>query len=258
MSNPASSRKTAFISGTSGISAAIAEQFADELGYNGFILLYRSDKDRAEALVKKLLERSEVRDVVLIQHDISTASGCVDAVEAIFSVINERFGGQITSVIHSGGCFLPKGDSDFEGYFNLYPRFFKLVVDRVLPLMPDEEGRIIAISAGGSNLSISPRVTYTPGPAKAMLEQLVRVYAKREAKRRITSNTVIPGITITPIWKKLVTPEVLESRIAERCPMNLPIMPSDIANTVVFLCSPKGKFITGAFLPVDGGMHFKE
>jgi NAD(P)-dependent dehydrogenase (short-subunit alcohol dehydrogenase family) len=124
--------------------------------------------------------------------------------------------------------------------------------------MVDGEGRIIAISSVGCNLNSSPRIAYYAGAAKAMLEYQVRMYAKREASRRITFNTVVPGITQTPAWKNLKSPEELETFAAARCPMRTMISPSDVAEAVVWLCSNKARFITGNTFYVDGGLHFRE
>jgi NAD(P)-dependent dehydrogenase (short-subunit alcohol dehydrogenase family) len=103
MSNIPIRRKTAIVTGTSGISAAVAEQMADELEFDGFILLYLNDSERANALAVKISSRPNVRDVIAIQGNISTPAGCDEVVNNIFSVVNERLNGQLTAVIHSGG-----------------------------------------------------------------------------------------------------------------------------------------------------------
>jgi NAD(P)-dependent dehydrogenase (short-subunit alcohol dehydrogenase family) len=100
-----------------------------------------------------------------------------------------------------------------------------------------------------------------PGQAKASMEFLVRLYARKLAKQRITVNCVIPGYTKTEAWdniseKSKVPREVFETNV-KNSPMARWAEPSEIGETVAFLCSSRGEFITGVALPVDGGLHLQ-
>ncbi|XP_064614486.1 glucose 1-dehydrogenase 2-like [Liolophura sinensis] len=97
----------------------------------------------------------------------------------------------------------------------------------------------------------SPRPFYLmPGCGKAALEYVIWHYALVLAPKRITCNVVIPGITKTKEWKEIDPTELAE----RRCPMKEVIQPEDVGAALAFLVSPKVRFITGAFLPVDGGL----
>ena len=104
-----------------------------------------------------------------------------------------------------------------------------------------------------------------PGQAKATMEWLVRVYARRLASRRLCVNAVSPGYTDTKEWDKArmamgrgdmeAGAKVLDERVLSRSPMKRWAQPEEIAQTIGFLCSEQSGLITGAFIPVDGGLH---
>lgn len=118
-------------------------------------------------------------------------------------------------------------------------------------------GRVIGLSTPGVHIAASPRsFYYLPGCAKASMEYMARHYAKELAPKRITVNVVIAGITETDAWAT-ATPPINPVELAKlRCPMKEVILPSDVGAAVAFLVSEKARFITGAFLPVDGGLMF--
>lgn len=99
-----------------------------------------------------------------------------------------------------------------------------------------------------------------PGQAKAVVEFLVRYYAKTLAPRQITVNVVIPGFVKTEAWEFVaskwggVDSDAMTDRI-KNTPMQRWALPTEIGEVVAFLCSPKAAFITGVALPVDGGLH---
>jgi NAD(P)-dependent dehydrogenase (short-subunit alcohol dehydrogenase family) len=100
-----------------------------------------------------------------------------------------------------------------------------------------------------------------PGQAKASMEFLVRLFARKLAKERITVNCVIPGFIKTEAWDQIfektkIPREVIETKI-QNSPMARWAEPSEIGETVAFLCSFRGEFITGVALPVDGGLHLQ-
>ena len=86
--------------------------------------------------------------------------------------------------------------------------------------------------------------------------------AVKVAERNINVNVIVPGVTPTQAWNRLAKKrglpdesKMLEGIVERLVPMKQPTMPSDIGNTVAFLSSKSGRFITGTVLPVDGGIH---
>ena len=112
----------------------------------------------------------------------------------------------------------------------------------------------------------TPRVgSELPGQGKATMEYVVRMYAIRTAKRGICVNAVSPGYTDTAEWDKARLAmgggdiekgrAVLDARMLSRSPIQRWAAPDEIAQAVGFLCTQQTGMITGATIPVDGGLH---
>eukprot|EP00949_MAST-11_sp_MAST-11-sp1_P000752 g752.t1 len=153
----------------------------------------------------------------------------------------------------------------FDFYMDLYAKGFCNLAERCCERMVDG-GAIVGISAPGCSTATTPRAgTYDmPMGGKAVMEQMSRYYARTLAPRRIRVNCVSPGITQTPAWARFAEQVLKREKGAEnfvagmastRCPMKVPIQPADVGDAVAFLCSSRGKFVTGVTLPVDGGLH---
>src|SRR5665213_3247582 len=88
-------------------------------------------------------------------------------------------------------------------------------------------------------------------PSKAGVHQLTRHLAKFMAPK-VTVNAIAPG----PFESKMMhaTLEAFGDAIAQGAPMKRIGQPSDMAGAAIFLASPASSYITGAILPVDGGI----
>ncbi len=93
--------------------------------------------------------------------------------------------------------------------------------------------------------------------AKAGLDGFTRAMALELAERRIRVNAVSPGIVETPIFETMMPTEAIKDFLAAfdtAVPLGRVGRPDDIAATVSFLASPRASYLTGAILPVDGGL----
>ena len=111
-------------------------------------------------------------------------------------------------------------------------------------------GRIVFISSVVALGGNPGQANYAA--SKAGLCGLAKSIAKEYAKRSITVNVVAPGPIETSMLAKLS--EAQQSAIVNAVPLGRSGTPEEVAAAVEFLCSEEAGYITGAILPIDGGM----
>ncbi|MGB8946516.1 MAG: beta-ketoacyl-ACP reductase [Streptomyces sp.] len=111
-------------------------------------------------------------------------------------------------------------------------------------------GRLIFVSSAVAMLGEAGQSNYAA--SKAGLIGFSRSLARELGSRGITSNVVAPGLTSTDMTAVLPT-ERMEALLAQ-IPLGKAARPEDIAAAVRFLASDEASYITGAVLPVDGGV----
>lgn len=89
--------------------------------------------------------------------------------------------------------------------------------------------------------------------SKGGVAQLTKSLALAYAQDGIRVNAVAPGWIATPLTQALQDDESRSRTILERTPLGRWGQPNDVAQAVMFLCSPAAAFITGTIVPVDGG-----
>jgi len=129
------------------------------------------------------------------------------------------------------------------------------VLRSVAPRMADG-GAIVMISSVDSTLPVSGLAHYCA--SKAGVDALARSAALELGPRGIRCNVVAPGVVRTPLMAPFLDrPEISES-FTSRTPMGRLGAPDDVADVVTFLVSPAARWITGARIPVDGGLSLRE
>jgi NAD(P)-dependent dehydrogenase (short-subunit alcohol dehydrogenase family) len=127
-------------------------------------------------------------------------------------------------------------------------------VKAVIPaMMSRRHGRIVNIASvsamrGGGSIG---NTLY--GATKAGVVALTMGLARELGPSGITVNAVAPGVAETAMTRSALTGE-LRQRILTRTPLGRLAVPADIADLVAFLASDRAAFITGAVIPVDGGI----
>ncbi|MGF1454510.1 MAG: SDR family oxidoreductase [Alphaproteobacteria bacterium] len=130
------------------------------------------------------------------------------------------------------------------------------LTQKLLPAMRvaatwEDPGRVVNIGSI-DGLHVNPIETYSYAAAKAGVHHLTRAMARRLAGEHITVNAIAPG----PFESKMMaaTLDAFGDQIRERNPRGRIGTPEDVGGTAVFLCSRASAYITGAIIPVDGGI----
>lgn len=117
----------------------------------------------------------------------------------------------------------------------------------------DDPSRIINIGsvAGAKTQRLS---AYSYAASKAAVHMLTRDLAGDLANRNITVNAVLPGYFPTNMTAHMRDEETVDPALLGKIPMRRMGRPDEIAGIVVFLASRAGGYVTGAEIPVDGGI----
>ena len=120
----------------------------------------------------------------------------------------------------------------------------------IRPMMKNRYGKIVNISSVVGIFGNAAQANYSA--SKAGLIGLTKSTAKELASRGIRCNAVAPGFIETEMTKNL--PEKAVDEFLQATPLKYPGKPEDVAELVMFLCSPESDYITGEVIRVDGGM----
>jgi NAD(P)-dependent dehydrogenase (short-subunit alcohol dehydrogenase family) len=137
---------------------------------------------------------------------------------------------------------------EFDRYFAVNVRAPHFILQRALEAMPDG-GRVVNISSGLTRTAVPDQLVYAM--TKGAVEQLTLHMARALAPRRITVNTVAPGITDNggPIFD---VPEAVEA-MAQLSAFKRVGEAGDVADVITFLTTDEARWITGAFVDATGG-----
>jgi 3-oxoacyl-[acyl-carrier protein] reductase len=139
-----------------------------------------------------------------------------------------------------------KAEAAMQVNFFSFTRIARAVVR---PMMRARNGRIVAVGSVIGQVASQGNVAY--GATKAALLAYVKGLAIESAKRGVTVNYVAPGFVDT----EMMAPFAAYRAATEgRVPVGRYGRAEEIAAVVGFLVSPEASYVTGAYIPVDGGM----
>ena len=178
-----------------------------------------------------------------------------DQVEAAFARVEEELGAVEVLVSNAGitrdSLVLRMSDDDFTDVLEAnLTGGFRVARRAVKGMMRARWGRIVFVSSIAGRIGQSGQANYAA--SKAGLVGLGRSFAKEFASRGVTVNVVAPGPIATDMLSAL--PEDQQDAYADAVPLGRLGRPEEIAAAVRFLASDEAGYITGAVLPVDGGL----
>jgi NAD(P)-dependent dehydrogenase (short-subunit alcohol dehydrogenase family) len=243
--------KVALVTGGSrGIGLMIARGYA-EAGARVYV-----SSRKAEACDEAVAELSKVGTAVALPADLSTEAEC----NRLAAEIGEREPRLHILVNNAGANWgAPLAEYPDSAWDKVLALNVKAIFNLTRALVPrleaaasdEDPARVINIGSI-DGLQVPALETYAYSASKAAAHHLSRVLARRLAPKRITVNAVAPG----PFESKMMAETLAKfgDAIAESCPLGRIGTPEDMAGVAIYLASRAGAYVTGAVIPVDGGI----
>ena len=186
-----------------------------------------------------------------IKCDVTSA----DDVDAMFKAVEEKYGPVEILVSNAGitrdTLVLRMSEDDFASVLDAnLTAAFRVSKRATQGMLRQRKGRIILMSSVVGLLGSAGQSNYAA--SKAGLVGLARSLARELGSRSITVNVVAPGPVETDMTAALGDDRL--KVLTESVPLGRMATPDEVAGVVTFLASADAAYITGAVIPVDGGL----
>lgn len=228
--------KVALITGGNrGIGLAIANKFKDD-GYQ-VVVTHRSGNSPTgfEGVIMDVTDSESVNSAIA---SIEKKYGRIDVLVANAGITKD-------------GLVMRMSDSDFDSVIDTNLNgAFRVARACTRGMMKQKSGRMIFIGSVVGMLGSAGQVNYAA--TKSGLIGMARSFARELGSRGITANVVAPGFVDTDMTA--VLDETRKAEIVAAVPLGRFCSADEIAGVVAFLASPEAAYISGAVIPVDGGL----
>jgi 3-oxoacyl-[acyl-carrier protein] reductase len=221
--------------GNRGIGLAIAREL--QAAGDNVAVTYRSGEP-PEGLFAVRCDVTSMEDVDAAFSKIEAEQGPVQVLVANAGVTKDTL-----LALMSEETFTSVVDTNLTGAFRVAKRAVK-------GMMKMRTGRIILVSSVVGLSGSGGQANYAA--SKSGMIGLARSLARELGVRNITANVVAPGFVETDMTAEL--DEKLQAKIKENIPLRRIAQPEEIAKAIRFLASDDAAYITGAVIPVDGGL----
>ncbi|WP_030276606.1 3-oxoacyl-[acyl-carrier-protein] reductase [Streptomyces sp. NRRL B-24484] len=234
------SRSVLVTGGNRGIGLAIAKAFAEA-----------GDKVAITSRSGEVPAELAAHEVLAVKCDITDAA----QVDAAFAEIEEKHGAVEVLVANAGitkdTLLLRMSEDDFSSVVETnLTGTFRVVKRAATKMLRARKGRVVLISSVVGLLGSPGQANYAA--SKAGLVGFARSLARELGSRNITINVVAPGFVDTDMTA--VLSEDRRKEIVAGVPLGRYAAPAEVAAAVRFLSSDEAAYITGAVIPVDGGL----
>jgi len=221
--------------GNRGIGRAIAEEFI-ALGYRVAVTVRSGEGPAGSLSVKADVTDSESIDSAIAQ--VEEKLGPIEILVANAGITKDTLLMRMT-------------DEEFEDVINTnLTGVFRVLKRATKGMIKARFGRVILIGSVVGLLGSAGQVNYSS--AKSALVGMARSVTRELGARGITANVVAPGFIDTDMTAEL--PEEQQAEYRKRIPAGRFASPSEVAKAVAWLASDDAAYISGAVIPVDGGL----
>ena len=211
---------------------------------------------KAEACEQTAVELSEYGECVAIPGDLSTEEGC-NAFAAAVTGREPRLDILVNNAGATWGAPLAEyPDAAWDKVLGVNVKGVFHLTRALVPQLraaasADAPARVINVGSI-DGIQVPMLETFAYSASKAAVHQLTRHLAKRLAPEHITVNAIAPG----PFPSKMMaaTLDAFSEDIIANCPLGRIGESSDMAGVAIYLASRAASYVTGAIIPVDGGI----
>ncbi|MEQ8842174.1 MAG: SDR family oxidoreductase [Acidimicrobiales bacterium] len=245
-------RRAVVTGGSRGIGRMIAEGLLDA----GCDVIITARK--AEQVAAAADEMSAKGTVIAVPSDVSTDDGIAHLVSAV----NDRWD-HLDILVNNAGASWGEPIDDFspQGWdkvMNVNVRGVFFLTQKLLPLLraaASEDHPARVINTGSVNGLTPPEMdTFSYSSSKAAVHMLTRHLGKQLAGEHITVNAIAPGPFDSAMMAFALDDPSIRAGLAKGVPLGRIGVPDDMAGVAIYLASAAASYVTGAIIPVGGGL----